>query len=121
MFGNRTRNMARGIARDRPRDSPRDRPRELHRISISSNSDHNIMFCPMAKLASTYWTRFFHLLPKYNLAGYDTPYDIPIADAPGTNEVMLLKQGVVDEIHSEMYKFMFVRDPYNRLLSAYVD
>ena len=75
----------------------------------------------MCKLASTYLTRFFTLLTKFNNYTYITPFDIPLKDAPPTKEKMLVSSGQKAFSYKEYYKFMFVRDPFTRILSAYVD
>lgn len=75
----------------------------------------------MCKLASTYWTRFFRLLEKFDNDTYVTPYDIPLNDAPPTKGRLAVITGKKPESYQQYYKFMFVRDPYARLLSAYID
>ena len=90
--------------------------------AVSSNTEYNIMLCPMCKLASTFWTRFFKMLESYEIPSIDTPYDIPIADAPPTKERITYAHGLLTpSIYKPQYKFLFVRNPYSRILSAYVD
>ena len=88
---------------------------------ITTNDQYGLMFCPMCKLASTYWTRFFHMLDHYGRDVIKSPYDVPINEAPPTNERMTVTLGSHETSLDGYYKFLFVRDPYSRLLSAYVD
>lgn len=88
---------------------------------ITTNSHQKILLCPMCKLASTYWTRFFRLLDHYGNHTVLTPYDIPQKDAPPTRERLTITAGKTSPLYRDYYKFMFVRDPYSRILSAYID
>ena len=90
--------------------------------AVTSNSGYNIMLCPMCKLASTFWTRFFRMLASYDNPKIETPYDIAIADAPPTQErLTYMRDTFFPDMYKNHYKFMFVRNPYSRILSAYVD
>lgn len=51
----------------------------------------------------------------------NSPYDIPINIAKPTRERLQLVSGTLGTKYSNYYKFMFVRDPYARIVSAYVD
>lgn len=76
----------------------------------------------MCKLASTYWTKFFKMLEVYNInTSINSPYDIPLNKAKPTKERLKISQGVSGTKYDSYYKFMFVRDPFARILSAYVD
>jgi len=88
---------------------------------VTTNTRHKLLLCPMCKLASTYWTRFFTLLKKFDNHTYITPFDIPLKDAPPTRERLTLNPGQNTPAYRQHYKFMFVRDPYSRILSAYID
>ena len=90
--------------------------------AVTSNSGYNIMLCPMCKLASTFWTRFFRMLASYDDTNIETPYDIAIVDAPPTQERLTFVHGSLSpNVYQNHYKFLFVRYPYTRILSAYVD
>ncbi|XP_052804620.1 carbohydrate sulfotransferase 9-like [Mya arenaria] len=95
--------------------------RRYFQFPVTTNKQNKLMFCPMCKLASTYWTRFFRLLDVKSNKTYITPYDVPISEAPATSERLTVQEGVYDAKFVRYYKFLFVRDPYSRLLSAYVD
>lgn len=90
--------------------------------AVTSSKDYNIMLCPMCKLASTFWTRFFKMLEVYNEPQIETPYDIAISAAPPTRERITFQNGILNpRFYRSQYKFLFVRNPYARVLSAYVD
>ncbi|KAK3586989.1 hypothetical protein CHS0354_026705 [Potamilus streckersoni] len=92
-------------------------------MSVTTNKMHRLLYCPMCKLASTFWTRFFMMLNLQNVTAeiYLTPYDVPLSLAPPTRERLINKNGLQIPNASEMYGFLFVRNPYSRILSAYVD
>ncbi|XP_060595965.1 uncharacterized protein LOC132750044 [Ruditapes philippinarum] len=90
-------------------------------IPITTNAHYNLFYCPMCKLASTYWTRFFKMLDMYNDTSILSPYDIPISIAKPTGERLQITVGTSGTPYDNYFKFMFVRDPYARILSAYVD
>lgn len=89
---------------------------------ITTNSKYNLMFCPMCKLASTYWTKFFKFLQMHDEdSNLQSPFDIPLSVAKPTAERLRITRGIPGTKYNQYYKFMFVRDPYARILSAYVD
>ena len=62
------------------------------------------------------------MLHSYSDPDINTPYDIPITDAPPTNERVHFSHHILSPgIYNNQYKFLFVRNPYTRLLSAFVD
>ena len=62
------------------------------------------------------------MLASYHNPKIETPYDIAIADAPPTQERLVYVHGSLSpKFYQNQYKFMFVRNPYSRILSAYVD
>ena len=88
---------------------------------MTSNEEKKILLCPICKLASTYWTRFFKLLERSKDSDIISPYDIPIAQAPPSKETLLFENGNETSKYLGYYRYMFVRDPYARLISAFVD
>ncbi|KAL4221985.1 hypothetical protein ACF0H5_018032 [Mactra antiquata] len=97
-------------------------PKRHANFPVTTNLEYKIMFCPMCKLASTYWTRFFKLLEVYKKnSSISTPYDIPLKKAPPTKQRLTILTGDKNTNFESHYKFLFVRDPYARILSAYVD
>ncbi|XP_052062363.1 carbohydrate sulfotransferase 8-like [Mytilus californianus] len=66
---------------------------------------HNLIFCQIQKAASTFWKRII-----FNQT------------TPGTKGLpSILNLGVAEDKFKHYFKFLFVRDPYNRLFSGYID
>ena len=82
-----------------------------------------LAYCPIEKSGTTYWRRFFYML-HVNLTSYQNPYDVPIGTALGKS--VLFKKKIsstkqADILFQNYFSFIIVRDPYSRLLSAFVD
>ena len=94
------------------------------KVRVSYDSFYKIMFCPLCKIASTFWTRVFKML-EFNQArthSVKTPFDVPISQAPASRQYVNLQSGTVDRHDAtESFRFMFVRNPYSMVFSAYVD
>ena len=91
------------------------------RIPIISLQNH-FLFCPVAKSASTFWSRF---VLQLNASGVmESPYKLPPLKMPLLTETKL---SAIDSREDrvrflrESLKTVFVRDPYHRMFSAYVD
>jgi len=71
---------------------------------------HKVIFCLVPKVASRKW---MSLLGKYRLSqGYHSPYGPTVEQFPQEKAQKMLQT---------FYKFMLVREPFERLLSAYKD
>ncbi|KAL4230602.1 hypothetical protein ACF0H5_010979 [Mactra antiquata] len=90
-----------------------------HTVSwIKTDPVHQIYYCFIPKIGSTFWKRVLTVLPSNGTL--QSPYDILLMQAekhtsnisPMVLSKMLRKGG---------QSFMFVRDPYTRLFSAYVN
>lgn len=85
-----------------------------------------VLYCPVEKVGTTFWRRVFYMLAATtDKRTYRQPYDVPIVTALKNTRLYtpvgygasrlsaLLKQN--------SFSFMFARNPYSRLLSAYID
>ena len=73
------------------------------------------LYCPFAKVSSTFWKRVVYLLEMPSQK-YKPPFDVPISSA-----LSLRKVGNLNTKHNGWFYFIIVRKPYARLLSAYID
>ncbi|XP_071440162.1 carbohydrate sulfotransferase 11 [Hetaerina americana] len=87
---------------------------------ILVDEKHQLLYCYVPKVACTNWKRIFMMLTgKVNSS---KALDIPASDAHGKGILMSLSNYTSDEIEfyiSKFTKFVFVRHPFERLLSAY--
>ncbi|KAL4228542.1 hypothetical protein ACF0H5_011592 [Mactra antiquata] len=86
---------------------------QMHYVIHGSNQ----LYCPVEKVASTFWRRFIYQVNHKESVQH--PYQVSISQAlrqqfshPNVNTT----EGFADH-----FKFLFVRDPYHRILSAYID
>ncbi|KAL3851896.1 hypothetical protein ACJMK2_015593 [Sinanodonta woodiana] len=84
---------------------------------------HKVMYCPVEKSGSTFWRRVFYLLHGWNKS-YEHPFQVPVEKALSQHfesyiQLRLWKRGAIAP--ESFFMFMFVRNPYTRILSAYVD
>ncbi|XP_021373712.1 carbohydrate sulfotransferase 13-like [Mizuhopecten yessoensis] len=78
-----------------------------------------IAYCPVEKIASTFWKRVLRLV--VGEAHAKSPFDSTVIALANFNDMTSIPEGMVDRFMKESLTFMFVREPYGRLLSAYVD
>ncbi|XP_071090259.1 carbohydrate sulfotransferase 11-like [Haliotis cracherodii] len=86
----------------------------------------HLAYCPVAKVGSTFWKRVFIFL--HNDTGtipVKSPFDIPRAfvhyGKKNKTQVSPLDEFTKKTIFGNYTRFMFARDPYSRLWSAYLD
>ncbi|KAH9491809.1 Carbohydrate sulfotransferase 8 [Bulinus truncatus] len=89
---------------------------------ILSGHKPKVFFCPLAKVGSTFFTRYLMTLTK---SGQDkSPYSIKVKEAKrsGLENFDTFKNDL-KKLHflDTSFKFLFCRNPYTRLFSAYVD
>ena len=93
-------------------------------VDIIWIDDHlNIAYCPVAKVGSTYWKRLLLFLNNETFGlKIKKPVDIPRHYVhyvkPERTKVLKFQNATFS---SNMKRFMFVRDPYSRLWSTYID
>ena len=91
------------------------------RIPIIS-PPNKFLFCPVAKAASTFWNRFVLTL---NTSGtMKSPFSVPLPSEGLLPKVLLTSirnEATRNQFIRESLKAVFVRDPYHRMFSAYVD
>lgn len=86
-------------------------------IIVSERS--GLLYCPIPKAANTNWK---YLIRKWE--GYDDYANVHLAHSPHTSGLRYLSDYHPREaakLLPRLYKFTFVRDPYSRLVSAYMD
>lgn len=97
---------------------------ELYNLLVDDR--HGIIYCYVPKVACTAWKRIMIVLSeslKVHGVPYRDPADVPIEDVHGSSLQHLNEYPkVVMKQKLETYKkFIFVRDPFVRLISAYRD
>lgn len=79
----------------------------------------------MEKIGTTFWRRLFYMLTTTtDKTKYKQPYDVPIATALGRTKQFTPGIGtsrLSSLLNENSFSFLFVRNPYSRLLSAYID
>jgi len=100
-------------------------PSEIEFYFLRVDDDRRLLYCDIAKIASSNWKRtLIYLSGKTsasspsNISGWDAVADL------GEKILPRLSTFKPDEIRfrlSTYFKFVFVREPFDRLQSAYVD
>ncbi|OWF54773.1 Carbohydrate sulfotransferase 13 [Mizuhopecten yessoensis] len=78
-----------------------------------------IAYCPVEKTASTFWKRVLRVV--VGEAHAKSPFDSSVIALATFDNMTSIPEDMVDRFMKESLTFMFVREPYGRLLSAYVD
>ena len=85
---------------------------------------HKIVLCDIPKVGSTNWRRVFLIFAGLNESIARTAFFVKVNEKLSAKYLRSLKSFNRDDremIVTEYFKFMFVRDPLDRLLSAYKD
>ncbi|XP_041371204.1 carbohydrate sulfotransferase 11-like [Gigantopelta aegis] len=82
-----------------------------------------LVYCPVAKVGTTYWKRILLFLNNDTFGlKINTPFDIPRSFVhyllPNRTKVLRFENATFSP---NMSKIMFVREPYSRLWSTYID
>lgn len=97
----------------------------LNLLGFTYEYDEKLVYCITAKAGCTSWKRIFRFLNHDYLKRVESPFDIPRIDvhlAPLKNTTVYhMNNGVERAMAATRYTFMFTRNPYTRLWSAYLD
>ncbi|KAK3089280.1 hypothetical protein FSP39_002308 [Pinctada imbricata] len=80
---------------------------------------HRLVYCSVLKAGSTFWRRFLQVIDSGKVR---SPYSIEAKDVNEKSET--LQNVFIEDLYEMSQKnllFMFSRNPYKRLLSAYLD
>ncbi|XP_033740600.1 carbohydrate sulfotransferase 9-like isoform X2 [Pecten maximus] len=90
----------------------------LTRIIIDRKQ--RLAYCAVQKSASTFWKRVFRIVNGNSAAA--SPFDPSVsADLMKFDSLRLLPENQRDAFTEKALSFMFVREPYGRLFSGYID
>ncbi|XP_071090737.1 carbohydrate sulfotransferase 11-like [Haliotis cracherodii] len=94
--------------------------------NILRHDNLHLAYCPVAKVGSTFWKRVFIFLHNdTGIIPVKSPFDIPRAfvhyGKKNKTQVSPLDEFTKKTIFGNYTRFMFARDPYSRLWSAYLD
>jgi hypothetical protein len=82
------------------------------------NRKYNMLYCGIPKVGLTFWFRMLQVLGNSH---YKSPYDIKPQDANKVNVEYVKNHSLALGHLTNYLKFTFVRNPYSRLVSAYID
>lgn len=109
------------------------------------SSRRRFIFCPVAKVGSTFWNRFHTVLDREETNVLESPFTIPLKDADKTRCYNFRQKSLFSLLtgdksfkvpapeapkgasgsetlkHLSYLKGVFVRDPFSRVFSAYID
>ncbi|RMC03038.1 hypothetical protein DUI87_20231 [Hirundo rustica rustica] len=93
-------------------------PNDLKHLVV--DEDHEMIYCYVPKVACTNWKRVMMVLT--GRGKYSDPMEIPANEAHVSSNLKTLNQYSIAEINHRLknyMKFLFVREPFERLVSAY--
>nr|XP_040134951.1 carbohydrate sulfotransferase 11 isoform X1 [Ictidomys tridecemlineatus] len=93
-------------------------PNDLKHLVV--DEDHELIYCYVPKVACTNWKRLMMVLT--GRGKYSDPMAIPASEAHVAANLKTLNQYSIPEINHRLksyLKFLFVREPFERLVSAY--
>ncbi|XP_076456741.1 carbohydrate sulfotransferase 11-like, partial [Babylonia areolata] len=88
---------------------------------IFTHDPSRVAYCFLPKVGCTFWIRVFSFLHNFTGDAVSSPWDIPRLKVHGTRHSHGLPWGAVRDKAMHFLRFMFVRHPFSRLWSAYVD
>ncbi|XP_057711109.1 carbohydrate sulfotransferase 11 isoform X2 [Corythoichthys intestinalis] len=93
-------------------------PGDLKHLVV--DEEHELLYCYVPKVACTNWKRVMMVLTGHGK--YSDPMEIPSNEAHVPSNLKTLNQYSIAEINRRLktyLKFLFVREPFERLVSAY--
>ncbi|XP_056311963.1 carbohydrate sulfotransferase 11 isoform X1 [Danio aesculapii] len=93
-------------------------PSDLKHLVV--DEDHELIYCYVPKVACTNWKRVMMVLS--GRGKYSNPMEIPSNEAHVPSNLKTLNQYSIPDINHRLknyLKFLFVREPFERLVSAY--
>ncbi|KAL8574879.1 hypothetical protein ACOMHN_003439 [Nucella lapillus] len=95
-------------------------------LRMAQHKQSNVAYCVIPKAGCTYWLSVLRWLQRDRLARkYSHPFDIPRhvvhGTSPPVNYYTFSSASQASRLLSHRFRFMFVREPYSRLWSSYVD
>nr|XP_047926898.1 carbohydrate sulfotransferase 13 isoform X1 [Anser cygnoides] len=94
------------------------RPDDLRHLVVDDT--HGLLYCYVPKVACTNWKRVMMVLTGQGK--YRDPLEIPANEAHVSSNLRTLSEYSIPEINHRLrsyLKFIFVREPFERLVSAY--
>ncbi|XP_042577695.1 carbohydrate sulfotransferase 11-like isoform X2 [Cyprinus carpio] len=93
-------------------------PSDLKHLVV--DEEHELIYCYVPKVACTNWKRVMMVLSSRGK--YSDPMEIPSNEAHVPSNLKTLNQYSISDINHRLksyVKFLFVREPFERLVSAY--
>ncbi|XP_072322054.1 carbohydrate sulfotransferase 11 [Eucyclogobius newberryi] len=93
-------------------------PADLKHLVV--DEEHELIYCYVPKVACTNWKRVMMVLTGHGR--YSDPMEIPSNEAHVPSNLKTLNQYSIADINHRLktyFKFVFVREPFERLVSAY--
>ncbi|KAL4217868.1 hypothetical protein ACF0H5_022607 [Mactra antiquata] len=93
------------------------------KFNLKNATGSHVVYCAIEKAGSTFWKRILQVIDKRN--NYTSPLDIKTVDAEYPGDIFIpMSNDSWDDIVDVTKKhtsIMFVRNPYTRLFSAWLD
>ncbi|RUS82258.1 hypothetical protein EGW08_009996 [Elysia chlorotica] len=95
-------------------------------IDVMTHTPHKLLYCPVPKAGKTFWVRVFRFIsgdvPNHVKVKSVFDVDREFAHYAPWKEGVHTKYKLVNKPHfPRKLKFLVARDPYERILSAYID
>ena len=81
--------------------------------------DDRTLYCPVEKVGTTFWRRIVYIFSSKN-PDYKFPFDVP-EEFAHIRVKREFSRHIKSPLSRTAFSFLFVRNPFSRLLSAYID